>query len=355
MGANARTSYSASLAGERDGQATTDDTGADNNEDETTSTPDAPQSMPLEGECTGQSSGSSTGLTAREMTRPMKTGASARSTSHDNHQPDKSNESRLSEGPADTTGDDERHPDESTEPPDKPEGARWRSGELRAGTVKSKMPGEPRCAEAMGEISNETRQPGKPTEPPDEVEDARTRTSEPRNELRDRARIRVKPGGALIEGEKGPADEINQRSEETKGDDEDLPEVPSQPHSPRPDPTDEMPPHTNDTRTDQRHGANAHGEGSSVRIARRDSAQLVAHADEATEVEVTETHRHVLIEGEDARARAMKCSTTGTKHGHQHTLPEAPEDIPEPPKPPDDTALRRDGTPSTELEGEWSR
>ncbi|KAG8216226.1 hypothetical protein J3R82DRAFT_8264 [Butyriboletus roseoflavus] len=173
MGANARTSYSASLAGERDGQATTDDAGADNSEDETTSIPDAPQSMPLGGECTGR----------------RKTGANARSTSHDRHQPDESDESRPSEDPADTTGDDERHPDESTELPDKPEGARWRSGELRAGTVESKIPGEPRCAEAMGEISDETCQPSKPTEPPDEVEDAYMQTDEPCDESKDRAGI----------------------------------------------------------------------------------------------------------------------------------------------------------------------
>ncbi|KAG8221649.1 hypothetical protein J3R82DRAFT_1929 [Butyriboletus roseoflavus] len=264
MGANARTSHSASLAGERDGQVTTDDAGADNNEDETTSTPDAPQSMPLEGECTGQSSGSSTGLTTREMTRPTKTGASARSTSHDHHQPDKSDESRPSENPPDTTGDDERHPDESTEPPDKPEGARWRSGEPRAGTVESKMPGELRCAEAMGEISDETRQPSKPTEPPDEVEDAHTQTDEPCDESKDRASIQVEPGGAQIEGGKSVADEVDQRNEGTSGEaEEDSPEVPtprSNPPSPLPHES-EMPPHTDSTRADRRHSANAHGEG----------------------------------------------------------------------------------------------
>ena len=39
--------------------------------------------------------------------------------------------------PADATGDDERHPDECTEPPDKPEGMGWRDGKQRVEEVEA--------------------------------------------------------------------------------------------------------------------------------------------------------------------------------------------------------------------------
>ena len=46
---------------------------------------------------------------------------------------------RPSEDPGDTTGNDERHPDEPTEPPDKPEGMGWRGSEQRVGEVELRV------------------------------------------------------------------------------------------------------------------------------------------------------------------------------------------------------------------------
>ena len=124
----------------------------------TATTPHPPQSLPLEGERTGQTSGGGIRLTARKTDWSTKTSASAQSASR-NH-PDAAKATtdpgdattsasvrsasrtypldgdaestdapRPSEDPGGATGDDERRPDAPTEPPDQPAGTRGRGGE----------------------------------------------------------------------------------------------------------------------------------------------------------------------------------------------------------------------------------
>ena len=84
-------------------------------EDETTTmTPHAPQSMSLEGEWTGQASGGINKPTAPKMT----------SEDHPDEDGGPTNPTRPSRDPEDATGDDEHRPDAPTEPPNMPEGTR---------------------------------------------------------------------------------------------------------------------------------------------------------------------------------------------------------------------------------------
>ena len=128
------------------------DSRVEKSEDETTTMrPHAPQSMPLEGEWTGQASGGISKPTAPE-TDPT----------------------RPSRDPEDATGDDERRPDAPTEPPNMPEGMRGRGSRDGNARVETEVSRTSRGhAEATGEISDEPRRPTKPNDSPDELEVAR--------------------------------------------------------------------------------------------------------------------------------------------------------------------------------------
>ena len=96
-----------------------EDNQVETSKDETTTvTPDMPPRTLLEGEWTGQASGSSSKPTARKTT----------SASCNHPDSDKDVETRnpttLPEDPGDAMDDDTRHPDEPTEPPDDAESAR---------------------------------------------------------------------------------------------------------------------------------------------------------------------------------------------------------------------------------------
>jgi hypothetical protein len=100
------------------------------------------------GECTGQMSGVSTALTARKMNWLTKTNSvSARNASRDHPDAVTTNPARLSEDPADTTGDDEHCSDARTEPPDMPEGRGRQSGKQEVKEVQSSPRTEPKDGE----------------------------------------------------------------------------------------------------------------------------------------------------------------------------------------------------------------
>ena len=126
----------------------------DTSEDETTTTTaGAPQSMSLEGEYTPQASNDSNELivckpdevkATRDQDQESTTSTSAQSTLHDH--PDKDtgmrNPTRPSEDPGDAMGDDEHRPDAPTEPPNKPldeevEGTRVEGSEVEMAVVEA--------------------------------------------------------------------------------------------------------------------------------------------------------------------------------------------------------------------------
>ena len=105
-----------------------EDSRVETSEDETTTaTPHAPQSMPLEGEWIEQTSGGTAELTVRELDHPDENAETR-------------NLTRPPEDPGDATDDDVRHPDEPTEPPDDAESARVRGSEERVEARVSRAP-----------------------------------------------------------------------------------------------------------------------------------------------------------------------------------------------------------------------
>ena len=171
---------------------------ASEDETTTTTTPDAPPRTPLEGKYAPQASDGSIELTVRKSDQAKATrdqgqtatttSASTRSAScdHPTETETTTDLGRPSEDPADATGDDERRPDEPTEPPDKPEGMGWRGSEQRVGEVELRVSrASTEGAEAAGDDGDEERRPVKPNEPPDR----------PQVESTDPANIQVEPGG----------------------------------------------------------------------------------------------------------------------------------------------------------------
>ena len=159
----------------------------------------------------------------------------------------KANPARPSEDPGDTTGDDERHPDEPTEPPDQPKGARVRGGEERVEASASESSMSKDCTDATVELRSDA--------------DART----DRGDVEGRRQVQ---GGAENDGGRGSDDST-----------------------------------TNDASDESR--------------------------------------RFVL----KALAEDKACQ-------RRDRLANESNDLPEPPKPPDDPAQRRTESPSVELEGE---
>ena len=115
------------------------DSRMETSEDETTTaTPCAPQSMPLEGEWIGQTSGGTAELTIHELDHPD-SGKNAETR----------NPTRLPENPGDVTDDDTCHPDEPTEPPDDAESTRVQGSEERVEVRVSRV--SRGCADEMAE------------------------------------------------------------------------------------------------------------------------------------------------------------------------------------------------------------
>jgi hypothetical protein len=147
-----------------------EDSRVETSEDETTTTrPSAPQSTPLEGECTGQTGGGDSESAACEMDHPEGDDGST-------------NPTRPSRDPADATGDDEHRPDAPTEPPDMPEGTRGRGSWERVETGVSRASRE---VEGGPGDDDEEHRSLRSDEPPDE----------PSTETRDRPAVQVEPGG----------------------------------------------------------------------------------------------------------------------------------------------------------------
>ena len=269
----------------------------------TTTRPDAPQSMSLEGECAPQASNGSTELTLREpdqakATRDQgqtasTTSASARSASrgHPTDTETTTDASRPSEDPADATGDDERRPDEPTEPPDKPEGMRWRGSEQRVGEVELRVSrASTEGVEAAGDDGDEERRPGKPDEPPDR----------PQVESTEPADIQVEPGGETDAERKGSAT-LESADADT------------------------------------------------------DEEAVGMHRDVQDEAERSRTRRGDPTEGERPSALAHGRSLMAADENGQRNETvndDVPMGPPEPPPPPDKPANRQNEPPSVELEGE---
>ena len=271
----------------------------------TTTTPGAPQSASLEGECAPQASDGSVELTRREpdqakATRDQgqtttTTSASARSAScdHPTETETTTDLGRPSEDPAEATGDDERHPDEPTEPPDKPEGAGRRDGEQSVEEVESSevevLRASTEGVEAVGDDGDEERRPGKPEKPPDR----------PPVESTEPADIQVEPGG------------------ETDA---------------------------------ERNGSVAH-ESADAGV---DGEVVGMCQDVQDEAERSRTRRGDPIEGERPSALAHGQSTRADEDDQrtQTVDDDVPEGPPEPPPPPDEPAQRPNVPPSVELEGE---
>ena len=173
-------------------------------EDETitTTAPSTPLRTPLEGECASQAS-AAVNTSVREPDKvkatqdqgqapPVTTSASARSAlcNHPAETETTTDPARPSEDPADATGDDERRPDEPTEPPDKPEGAGRRDGEQSVEEVESSEAEVSRestdGAEATGDDGDDERRPGKPDELPDRPQVGSTEPAD----------VQVEPGGS---------------------------------------------------------------------------------------------------------------------------------------------------------------
>ena len=227
---------------------------------------------------------------------PPTTSASTQSTSRD-HPPDTettTDPSRPSEDPADSTGDDERHPDEPTEPPDKPEGAGRRDGERSVEEVESRKAEVSRESregvKGTGDVDDDGRGPGKLHEPSDDLPDT----------ARGPAHVHVDPGGGIA--------------------------------------TD---------RTERAACENESGAGVDEVEGARQGVQV--------EAERSRTCRGDSIEGERPSALARGQSTTKADENDQHneeTIGDVPEGPPDPPPPPDEPIQQQNKTPSVELEGE---
>ena len=223
------------------------------------------------------------------------TSASARSASRD-HLVDTTTTdlARPSEDPADATGDDERRPDEPTEPPDMPEGTGRRDDRQRVDEVGSSEAEVSReltdGAEATGNDGDDERRPGKPDELPDK----------PQVEFTDPANVQVEPGSET-----------------------DAERIGSVVHE----------------------HADAGVDGEAVGM-----CQDVQDA-----AERSRTRRGDLIEGERLSASARGRSMTTADENNQRNEAvddDVPEDPPDPPPPLDEPADRQDEPPSVELEGE---
>ena len=260
-----------------------EDNQVETSEDETTTvTPHAPQSMSLEGEWIAQTSGhpdSDENAETRNSTRPPK-------------------------DPGDATGDDARHPDEPTEPPNDAESARVRDGEERAEARWSRVSEASRgCADKTAESGGTT---GARTESrsdegvPGSTEDD---PGDPGGGADRRDDTEVEPGG---EAEVRQSECVAHENADAAVDEE---------------------------VGEARRGAQVEGESAGMR-------------------------RDMLIERERGSASALERSTTTDEENDQRPSSDD-DDIPgippDPPEPPDVTVQRRNEPPSAELEGEWDR
>ena len=147
------------------------------------SKPTEPTSPPDEVMATrGQDQESTTSISARSAPRDHPDNAGTR------------NPIRPSEDPGDVMGDNKRHPDAPTEPPDKPldkevEGARVEGLEVEMAVAEASR-GIQECPDEDG---CDERRPGMADEPPDKAQ----------VKPRDRADVEVEPGGKTIAGRNG--------------------------------------------------------------------------------------------------------------------------------------------------------
>jgi hypothetical protein len=266
-----------------------EDSRVETSKDETTTTrPSAPQSTPLEGECTGQTSGGNSESTACETDRQTSTTSTSVPSAERSHPvAETTDPPRPSEDPADTTGDDERRPDGPTEPPDKPEGARGRRGEARVETRRSKASRE--VEGGAGDDDDEERRPGKPDEP----------SNEPVIEPRDPKDVQVEPGGETEAKRSEPA---------------------------------------------TLESADAEIDGRVVGT-RRDAQVKVESAQTRCTTSEGETVRTT------ARAQSVATDDENDQR-NETVSEDVPEDPPDPDPPPDRLAKQHDEPPSVELEGE---
>ena len=282
-------------------------------EDETTTaTPHAPQSMSLEGEWTGQASGGISKPTALE-TDPT----------------------RPSRDPEDATGDDERRPDAPTEPPNMPEGTKGRGSRDGDARVETEVSRTSRGhAEGTGDSSIKARRPEKPDQLPDEVEGARVQEVE---------MVMSKVSRSV---EEDPGDDGGEGSERPD-------EPPDEPRGESGGPTDVQVEPGGETKAERIECAAHEDAGAEV-----DGEAAETRRDAEVEVESAGTRRGTSVEGERDRAREYARSMTTDEENDQRNeanIVDVPGTSPEPPPPltsPDEPARRQNKPPSVELEGE---
>ena len=310
----------------------------------TTTTAGAPRSTSLKGEYIPQASDDSTELIVRKPDEVKATwdqgfqpatSASASSTPRDHPDEDAGTENppRPSEDLADTTGDEERHPDEPTKPPDKPKGTGGREGERRVESRESRASrGHTRCTE---DDSIKTRRPAKPDDSPDNSPDEveGTRVGDIETMLSRVPRVQGSPDeDGSDERRPGMADEPPDKAQvESRGPDS----VQVEPES-------------------RRNGGVTH----ECADTGTDSSAEEAHGDVQDKAERSATCQNMLIKGERGSALAQGRSMTTDEENDQHneaSVDDVPSASPGPPPSfptPDKPVQRPDEPPSAELEGE---
>ena len=344
-------------------------------------TPHLMPSTPLEGEQRGQATTGDTGAdddqvkATQDQDQESATSASAQSASHDHPGTDATttDPARPSEDLADTMGDDEHRPDAPTEPPNKPLDEEVEGTRVEGSEVKTAMAEVLRgVQESPDEDGSDEDRPGMADEPPDEAqvkprdcadveveaggETVAGRNRDVTHECADAGtddRAEEAHGAVQVEGEnakrrrdesiagerwsarQSKASRGIEESLGVDGDEERRPgwpdEPPDKPYGAPHDPKDVQVEPGGET-VARRSGSAAHKDAD-VRV---DGRAEEAHGAVQFEAERSATCPNMSIEGERGSALAQGQSTTTVEENNQRTSPDmedVPEDPPEPPPP----------------------